>query len=215
MTIDFYPLCYLITSCLGFYHHFPGQSRPPPTPAHESFFFFLIPCHPEQSQLKNSFISPPSTLLITNNAESWITQNKRQIYWPQDINEIIRNKHLEALSSWENYNLLTPALQESQVLSHNYKTPRVLPAWIICWHTFITLAPCSHWPIISISTGAWNRHCWDNAGSLKEILFSCWNFPTTGLLEWPRYIDRRGRRQNYIGSHAFGYKSFNITEKWH
>lgn len=48
----FPPLCHLITSCPEFYHHFPGQSRPPPTPAHKGLFF--TSCHPEQSQLKNS-----------------------------------------------------------------------------------------------------------------------------------------------------------------
>lgn len=195
----FPPLRHLITSCPGIYHHFPGQSRPPPTPAHEGPFL-LTPRHPEHGQLKNSFISPPSTPLITNSAKSWITQNKRQICLPRDINKIIKNKHSEALSSWENFNLLTPALQKPQVFSHNYKTPRVLLAWVICWHTFTTLAPCSHWPIISFSTGtlnqAFSKQCRKpERNSPFLVKFSYSRLPRMTEV----HKERERRRWNYIG----------------
>lgn len=169
----FPPLCNLITSCPGFYHRFPGQSGPPlllPVMA----FFFLTPCHPEQSQLKNSFISPPSTPLITNSAESWKTQKKRQISLAQDINKMIRNKHSEALRSWENFNLLTPAFQKSRVFSHNYEAPRVSSAWGICWHTpspwlLFALANYNHlhWALkpgtFETMQEAWKQFCFPGA----------------------------------------------------
>jgi hypothetical protein len=105
------PLCHLITRYSSFIMASQGRSGHLTRPRGP---FPLIWNQLEQSQLRNSLISPPSTPLITNSAESWIIPNKRQIYLPQDINKIIGNKYSEALRApWENINSLTPAFVKS------------------------------------------------------------------------------------------------------
>lgn len=76
----FPPLCHLITSCPGFYQHFPGQSRPPPTSAHEGLFSYSV--SPRTKPIKELIHLPSlSTPLITNSAESGTNRTKdRFIY---------------------------------------------------------------------------------------------------------------------------------------
>lgn len=189
--MDFHPFATWSPAAQSFITISQGRAGHPQLLPTSAFFFFLTPCHPEQSQLKNSLMSPPSTPLITNSAESWITQNKRQIYLPRDINKIIRNKHSGALSSWENFNGLTPCLTEIWFFPHNYKTPRVSPVWVICWHTFTILASCSHWPILSISAGALNQALpRQRRKPERNYLFLVkFPFPIADYLGWPGYAN--------------------------
>jgi hypothetical protein len=59
-----------------------------------------------------------------------------------------------------------------------------LPAWVICWHTFTSLALRSHWPITNLSTGALKqallRQCREpERNSLLLVKFSYWRLPGT------------------------------------
>lgn len=169
--------------------------------------FLLAWSHPEQNQLRNSFISPFPAPLITNSAESWTIPNKRQIYLPQDVNKIIRNKHSEALGSWENFNSLTPAFTEILGLSTSL-SPGILPAWVICWHTFTSWSLCSHRPIINLSTGALNKAlCKQGRKPERNSLFLWWG--VGGWLPGTTGVGKAGRdsgRHNCIGWNTLGAK---------
>lgn len=72
----FPPLCHLITSCPEFYHHFPGQSRPPPTPAHKCLFFFPYSVSPRTEPIKE--LTHVSTLHPFNYKQCWELNNTEQ-----------------------------------------------------------------------------------------------------------------------------------------
>lgn len=76
----FPPLCHLITSCPGFYHHFPGQSRPPPPPPPPQLLpmrsFVSSSLSPRTEPIKE--LTHVSTLHPFNYKQCWELNNTEQ-----------------------------------------------------------------------------------------------------------------------------------------